>query len=138
MPLTPTSMDTTEYPEYTEKHKIVLMEGEMVSMEGQLLKEAKQLTTITSDDPSAPEERIYKEHTRTIGEREYQIREVRFDGAIHKIDEETELSEEEITQFLEEWSTLWVPSSTDSCVVHYSFFVKYRECDRLHKTNAIQ
>ena len=61
MPLTPTSMDTTEYPEYTEKHKIVLMEGEMVSMEGQLLKEAKQLTTITSDDPSAPEERIYKE-----------------------------------------------------------------------------
>ena len=61
MALPPTSRDTTEYPEYTEKHKIVLMEGEMVSMEGQLLKEAKQLTTITSDDPSAPEERIYKE-----------------------------------------------------------------------------
>jgi len=138
MALSPTSGNATEFPEYTEKHKIVLMEGEMVSMEGQLLKEAKQMTTITSDDPSAPEERIYKEHTRTIGEREYQVREVRFDGAIHKIDEETELSEEEITQFLEEWSTLWIPSSTDSCVVHYSFVVKYRECDRLHKTNAIQ
>ena len=61
MALPPTSRDTTEYLEYTEKHKIVLMEGEMVSMEGQLLKEAKQMTTITSDDPSAPEERIYKE-----------------------------------------------------------------------------
>ena len=61
MALPPTSQDNIEYPEYTEKHKIVLMEGEMVSMEGQLLKEAKQLTTITSDDPSAPEERIYKE-----------------------------------------------------------------------------
>ena len=36
-------------------------------------------------------------HTRTIGEREYQVREVRFDGAIHKIDEETELSEEEVS-----------------------------------------
>ena len=50
-----------EFPEYTERHKIVLVEGEMVSMDGQLLKETKQLTTITSDDPAAPEERIYKE-----------------------------------------------------------------------------
>jgi hypothetical protein len=33
----------------------------MVSMDGQLLKETKQMTTVTSDDPSAPEERIYKE-----------------------------------------------------------------------------
>ena len=102
----------------------------MVSLDGQLLKETKQMTTITSDDPAAPEERIYKEvshfcqvidffygysfyrlhpwktiiliyflhcqHTRTIGEREYQVREVRFDGAIHKIEEETELSEVEV------------------------------------------
>ena len=116
----------------------------------------------------------HSQHTRTIGEREYQIREVRYDGNIHKIDEETELSEEEvscleifvesliilginnkfvgvstqipklifllfqITQFLEEWSSLWVPSSTDSCVVHYSFLVKYRECDRINKTNEIR
>jgi hypothetical protein len=132
------SQSTTEHPEYTEKHKIVISEGEMVSMDGQLLKETKQLTTVTSDDPAAPEERMYKEHTRTIGEREYQVREVRYDGNIHKIDEETELSEEEITQFLEEWSSLWVPSSTDSCVVHYSFLVKYRECDRINKTNEIR
>lgn len=132
---TPTS---GEFPEYTEKHKIVLMEAELVSLEGQLLRETKQLTTVTSDDPSAPEERIYKEHTRTIGEREYQVREVRYDGFIHKVDEETELSEEEITQFLEEWSSQWIPSSADTCVVHYSFFVKFRECDRIHKTNAIR
>lgn len=133
----PSNQNRNEFPEYTEKHRIVIMEGEMVSLDGQLLKETKQLTTITSDDPAAPEERIYKEHTRTIGEREYQVREVRFDGAIHKIDEETELSEEEITQFLEEWSAQWIPSSADSCVVNYSFIVKYRECDRVHKTNAI-
>ena len=37
------------------------------------------------------------QHTRTIGEREYQVREVRYDGNIHKIDEETELSEEEVS-----------------------------------------
>ena len=55
------SQSTTEHPEYTEKHKIVISEGEMVSMDGQLLKETKQLTTVTSDDPAAPEERIYKE-----------------------------------------------------------------------------
>ena len=61
MALPPTTRNPSEFPEYTEKHKIVLMEGEMVSMEGQLLKETKQMTTITSDDPSAPEERIYKE-----------------------------------------------------------------------------
>lgn len=135
----PTStQNSNELPQYTERHKIVIQEGEMVSMDGQLLKETKQMTTVTSDDPSAPEERIYKEHTRTIGELQYQVREVRFDGAFHKIDEETELSEEEITQFLEEWSTEWIPSSADSCVVHYSFFVKYRECDRVHKTNAIR
>ena len=29
------------------------------------------------------------QHTRTIGEREYQVREVRYDGNIHKIDYET-------------------------------------------------
>ena len=61
MALPPATRNSSEFPEYTEKHKIVLMEGEMVSMEGQLLKETKQMTTITSDDPSAPEERIYKE-----------------------------------------------------------------------------
>ena len=61
MALPPTTRATTEFPEYTEKHKIILMEGEMVSMDGQLLKEVKQITTVTSDDPSAPEERIYKE-----------------------------------------------------------------------------
>ena len=61
MALPPTTRVTTEFPEYTEKHKIILMEGEMVSMDGQLLKEVKQITTVTSDDPSAPEERIYKE-----------------------------------------------------------------------------
>lgn len=55
---TPTSSD---FPEYTEKHQIVLMEAELVSMDGQLLRETKQLTTVTSDDPSAPEERIYRE-----------------------------------------------------------------------------
>ena len=55
------SQSTTEHPEYTEKHKIVISEGEMVSMDGQLLKETKQLTTVTSDDPAAPEERMYKE-----------------------------------------------------------------------------
>ena len=57
---TPTA-NNNDFPEYTEKHKIVLMEAELVSLEGQLLKETKQLTTVTSDDPSAPEERIYKE-----------------------------------------------------------------------------
>ena len=61
MALSPSSRNTNEFPEYTEKHKIVLVEGEMVSMDGQLLKETKQLTTITSDDPAAPEERIYNE-----------------------------------------------------------------------------
>jgi hypothetical protein len=134
----PTSApNSNEFPEYTERHKIVLVEAEMCSMDGQLLRETKQQTTVTSDDPSAPEERIYSEHTRTIGEREYQVREVKYDGAVHKLDEETELSEEEITQFLDEWRSLWIPSSADSCVVHYSFFVKFRECDVVHKSNAI-
>ena len=58
----PTStQNSNELPQYTERHKIVIQEGEMVSMDGQLLKETKQMTTVTSDDPSAPEERIYKE-----------------------------------------------------------------------------
>ena len=57
----PSTQNSHEFPEYTERHKIVIMEGEMVSLDGQLLKETKQMTTITSDDPSAPEERIYKE-----------------------------------------------------------------------------
>lgn len=134
---TSTPNNNNEFPEYTERHKIVLVEAELCSMDGQLLSETKQLTTVTSDDPSAPEERIYKEHTRKIGERQYQVREVRYDGVIHKVDEETELSEEEITQFLEEWSSQWIPSSSDSCVVHYSFVVKFRECDSIQKSNAI-
>ena len=57
----PSTQNSDEFPQYTEKHKIVIIEGEMVSLDGQLLKEKKQLTTITSDDPAAPEERIYKE-----------------------------------------------------------------------------
>ena len=58
----PTSApNSIEFPEYTERHKIVLVEAEMCSMDGQLLRETKQQTTVTSDDPSAPEERIYNE-----------------------------------------------------------------------------
>ena len=57
----PSTQNSDEFPQYTENHKIVIMEGEMVSLDGQLLKETKQMTTITSDDPCAPEERIYKE-----------------------------------------------------------------------------
>lgn len=133
-----TTPNTNAFPEYTEKHKIVLQEAELVSMDGQLLRETTQLTTVKSDDPSSPEERIYKEHTRTIGEQEYQVREVRHDGVIHKVEEETELREEEITQFLEEWRSTWIPSSADTCVVHYSFIVKFRECDVIHKSNAIR
>ena len=58
---TSTPNNNNEFPEYTERHKIVLVEAELVNMDGQLLRETTQLTTVTSDDPSAPEERIYKE-----------------------------------------------------------------------------
>ena len=57
---TPT-LNRNDSPEYTEKHTVVLSESEIVSMEGQLLRETQQLTTVTSDDPAAPEERLYKE-----------------------------------------------------------------------------
>ena len=94
-----------------ENHKVVLMEHELV-VDGVLLRETKQLTTVTSEDDAQKEESTLI-HTRSIGDRVYQIREVKVDGRTQDTHVETKLSPEQVQQFRNDWLSMWVPTITD-------------------------
>lgn len=95
-----------------ENHKVVLMEHELV-VDGVLLRETKQLTTVTSDDGRGAPEECVLVHTRSIGDKQYRVKEVRLGGKVRNACVETDLNSQEVAAFKKEWRSLWEPVITD-------------------------
>ena len=97
-----------------ENHKIVTTEHEM-RIDGHYLGEKKQKSLIESDDGTGTTTILV--HVRTIDNRSYKVVEEKKgqDDPERTID--TEMNEEEITIFLEEWDKLWTPRISDEQIV---------------------
>ena len=86
------------------------MEHEMV-VDDVLLKERKELTTLTTNDGT---EKSVLVHTRTIGDKVYEVRKVMQGGVALETTVNTSLTEEEAYTFQEEWNVKWQPTITDT------------------------
>ena len=96
----------------TQTQKAVVMEHEMV-VNDILLKERKELTTLTSGDGI---EKSVLVHTRTIGDRVYEVRKVMQEGVTLETTVNTSLTNDEAMQFETDWNQMWQPTITDAQV----------------------
>jgi hypothetical protein len=100
----------------TENHKIVTMEHEM-RVDGRYLCEKKQQTLISPFDSTNSKSTSVMIHIRTIDQKTHKITETQEE------DEEiltviiTEMTEEEIKQFEDDWIRLWTPKITQQQIV---------------------
>lgn len=92
-----------------QTQKAVVMEHEMV-VDDVLLKERKELTTVTGNDGT---EKSVLVHTRTIGDRVYEVRKVFQDNVTLETTVNTSLSNDEALAFQDEWNQKWQPSITE-------------------------
>ena len=95
-----------------ENHQVVSMEHEL-RVSGQHLSEKKTKTVM--DDKT-----IIMEHTRTIDGKWYKVTETRHgEDDIGERKVETEMTEDEVNQFAEEWSKLWNPELLDQSIERF-------------------
>lgn len=104
-----------------ERHKIVLLEHELI-VGGNLLRETKQFATVTAEDPDANEETTLI-HTRIIGSRMYQVKEVRVSNVTMETQVDTAIDgagnkkrpmvDSEMKKFKDDWLRMWNPTITD-------------------------
>ncbi len=91
-----------------ENHRTVLTEHEMV-VDGVLLREYKELNHVKIEDGSDLQKQVLT-HMRSIGERKYTVQQITIDG--HQEDDliETNIPDEEIQAFKDEWDDKWKPT----------------------------
>jgi hypothetical protein len=94
----------------TENHKIVTMEHEM-RVDGSYLCEKKQQTLIAPFDSNSKPISIMI-HIRTIDQKTHKVTETQEEGKEDVAVIETEMTEEELKQFDEDWMRLWMPKIT--------------------------
>lgn len=99
-----------------ENHKVVVMEHDLV-VDGTSLSERKQLTDVQTEDGSAPPRSIMV-HTRKIGDRSLEVKEVRVDGEVKETTISTEMSNKEVKKFQKEWQEKWCPTITDEQIAN--------------------
>ena len=100
-------------------HRSVLLDHEMV-VDGVSLRERKELNNITDDEGN--QEKSVLIHTRYIGDKKYEVQKVEVDGDIVEETIETNLPDEEIGKFKEEWEEKWKPSLGQSSGGVMNFF----------------
>ena len=88
-------------------HRSVLLDHEMV-VDGVILRERKELNNVTDDESN--QVKSFLIHTRFIGDKKYEVQQVAADDDIVEEIVETDLSDEEIGKFKEEWEEKWKPS----------------------------
>ena len=81
-------------------HRSVLLDHEMV-VDGVILRERKELNNVTDDESN--QVKSIPIHTRFIGDKKYEVQQVAADDDIVEEIVETDLSDEEIGKFKEEW-----------------------------------
>ncbi len=92
-------------------HKVVLMEHEL-EIEGQTLRETKEMSTIHAD--SGGPDQVVLVHTRMIGDRAYQIREVKQGDSVVEATVNTTMDENEVQSFEKDWKRMWTPAISDN------------------------
>ena len=126
--LSPRQLATTLYPKISDKsfvlpikmadsilenHKIVTMEHEM-RIDGHYLSEKKQKTHVDPKDAGVTGATTIYVHVRTIDKRCCKVTEIEKPGQDNpERNIETEMSEEEMEQFEQDWNELWNPRITD-------------------------
>lgn len=88
-------------------HRSVLLDHEMV-VDGVVFRERKELNNITDYDGN--QEKSILIHTRYIGDKKYEIQQVVVEGNIVEETAETDLLDEEVGKFKDEWEEKWKPS----------------------------
>ena len=88
-------------------HRSVLLDHEMI-VDGVVFRERKDLNLVEGDEENEPKSILV--HTRYIGEKKYEVRQVTVNEEIVEETINTDLSEEEVNQFKEEWEEKWQPS----------------------------
>ena len=100
--------------EVIESHKVVFQEHEF-EVEGQVLKETKEIRTYTVDG-AEESYRTCLVHTRWIGDAHYRVKEVTEGQEVVGHEVETSLAEEDIPSFQREWEEKWKPAVDEGMV----------------------
>ena len=87
--------------------KSVLLDHEM-TVDGVKLRERKELQNMTDEETS--EEKSILIHTRFIDGKKYEVQQVSVKNEIIEEIIDTDLNDDEIKQFKEEWEEKWKPS----------------------------
>lgn len=91
-----------------ENHRCVLTEHEML-VDGVVFREYKELNQVTAEDEGSNPKQVLT-HMRSIGERKYTVQQITVDGVRQDDVVETNMNEDEVVAFLEEWEEKWQPS----------------------------
>ena len=90
-----------------QTHRNVLMEHEMV-VDGVILCESKE-QHYAINDQSGQAEQILK-HSRWIGDKKYTVKQTVFDGEVIFEAVDTNIDDDQIEEFKQEWEEKWQPS----------------------------
>ena len=88
-------------------HRSVLLDHEMV-VDGVVLRERKELNNVADDEGNQQKSVLI--HTRFIGDKKYEVQQVAVGDDIVEENVVTDLSDEDIGKFKEEWEEKWKPS----------------------------
>jgi len=86
-------------------NRSVLVDHEII-VDGELLRERKELTVIAEEG----KEKKVLHHVRSIGDREYVVKQITIEGKIVDETVDTSMNEEETVQFRTDWEAKWHPS----------------------------
>jgi hypothetical protein len=95
----------------TENHKIVTMEHEM-RVDGSYLCEKKQQTLISPFDSTNSKATTIMIHIRTIDQKTHKVTATQEEDREIVTVIETDMTEDEIKQFDDDWMRLWTPKIT--------------------------
>merc|ERR550539_782516 len=118
-----------------EKHKVHIMEHNLV-VSGVQVSEWKEKTTVTQEDINGnvigngePMKTIIV-HSRNIGDRKYAMKEVKgIDGEITDAQVITEIPDEKLMKFEEDWKDYWIPTITDEQIESGEFEKELKELE---------
>ena len=100
-------------------HRSVLLDHEMV-VDGVVLRERKELNNVADDEGNQQKSVLI--HTRFIGDKKYEVQQVAVGDDIIEENVATDLSDEDIGKFKEEWEEKWKPSISQNNGGFVNFF----------------
>ena len=90
-----------------QMHRSVLLDHEMI-VDGVVFRERKELNLVDGDEEN--EDKSILVHTRFIADKKYEVQQVSVKDDIVEETINTDLNEEEVALFKEEWEEKWRPS----------------------------